>query len=412
VVEGRRIHAVGPATAVVASSGTELVELPDATVLPGLIDTHVHLSAFNTTTFQNYRAAKLEVPPELQMLHALVHAQLCLERGFTTLRHLGWVTYRGQDTRAMVALRDAIDAGLLPGPRLIVAGLAIITCAHLDLLLPRTVPRRRGVTADGPWSLRRLVRQQLRLGADLIKTSASGGGGTDREDFDVRNMTQVELDAVVDEAHAFHRRCACHCVTAEAQRMAVRAGVDTLEHIVFTDDEALAMIRAEERIVVPTLSIRTNAAIEARRRLGAPADDLERMRLFQRHAETSFKRVHQAGITLAMGTDTALEPAMGENAGELALYVRYGMTPAEAIQTATRNAAAALGLERALGTVEPGKLADLVAVRGNPLQDITILQDPEAILLVMKDGVTQVDRRPGRERHVVPPGARPWVIRV
>lgn len=410
VTEGRTIRAVGTAPEVTAPPGAEVIELPGCTLMPGLIDCHVHLDWFNISTFKNHRVAAFEVTPELQMLYGLFHAQMCFEMGFTTLRHLGMINYAGLDTAAMVAVRDAINAGIMAGPRLLVAGWTVITGAHLDLCLPRNALRQPGVTGDGPWELRKIARTNLRIGCDWIKTCASGGGGTDKEEPDVRNMTQEELEAIVDEAHAFHKRCAVHCFTPSAQKAAVRAGADTLEHIVFTDDEAIAMMKAAGVPIVPTLSHRSDHAIDVRRRLGTSEFVLRKMKTIQPHTRESFQRIHQAGVKIAMGTDMGLDPEMGTNAGELEIYVAYGMTPMEAIQTATKNAAEAIGLGEQLGTLEPGKLADVVAVEGNPARDIRVLQDRQRIKIVMKDGRVWVDRRPGHERRVIQVEEGSWAI--
>jgi imidazolonepropionase-like amidohydrolase len=410
VVEGTQIKAVGAEPEVRVPPGAEVFDLPGCTLMPGLIDCHIHLDWFNISTFKNHRVAAFEVAPELQMLYGLFHAQMCLEMGVTTLRHLGMINYVGLDTAAMVAVRDAIDAGIMAGPRLLVAGWTVITGAHLDLCLPRNALRQPGVTGDGPWELRKIARTNLRIGCDWIKTCASGGGGTDKEEPDVRNMTQEELEAIVDEAHAFHKRCAVHCFTPSAQKAAMRAGADTLEHIVFTDDEAITMMKAEGVPIVPTLSHRSDHAIDVRRRLGTSDFVLRKMKKIQPHTQESFKRIHQAGVKIAMGTDMGLDPEMSMNAGELEIYVSYGMTPMEAIQTATKNAAEAIGLGDQVGTLEAGKLADVVVVEGNPAQDIRVLQDKHKIKMVMKEGHVYVDRRPGHDRRVIQGDEGSWTI--
>jgi imidazolonepropionase-like amidohydrolase len=402
VVEGSRIKAMGTIKEIRIPKGAEVIAMPDCTLMPGLLDIHLHTSAYNILTFQNPRAAHFETTPQLQMMYTLLHAQMCFEQGFTTLRNHPWVTaYGTHNTAELVALRDAINIGIVAGPRLLVGGHAIITNSHLDLLHPGIALRQAGLTADGPWELRKLVRSQLRIGCDYIKTCASGGGGTEKEEPDIRNMTQEELDAIVDEAHAFHKRCACHCFTPTAQRMAVTAGVDTIEHCVFTDDEAIAMMKAENKIVVPTLAHRSDRAIEARRKAGSSEFVLNKMKKIQPYTKETFQKFHQAGIKMALGTDTQIDPEMGTSAYELEIYVDYGMTPMEAIQTATRNAAEAIGLERETGTLEIGKCADILAVEGNPLQDIRILQDKRRIQIVMKEGKIFVLRKPGQEKYVI-----------
>lgn len=402
LIEGSRINAVGRAEGIRIPRGAEVVDLRECTLMPGLLDIHLHTSAYNILTFQNPRVAHFETTPQLQMIYTLLHAQMCFEKGFTTLRNHPWVTAYGQhNTAELVALRDAIQIGIVGGPRLLVGGHAIITNSHLDLLHPGMALRQPGLTADGPWELRKLVRAQLRLGCDYIKTCASGGGGTEKEEPDIRNMTQEELDAIVDEAHAFHKRCACHCFTPTAQRMAVRAGVDTIEHCVFTDDEAIAMIKAENKVIVPTLAHRSDRAIEVRRKAGSSEFVLNKMKKIQPYTKETFQRFHQAGIKIALGTDTQIDPEMGTSAHEMEIYVDYGMTPMEAIQTATLNAAEAIGLDREIGTLEPDKLADIIAVQGNPLRDIRILQDKKKIQLVMKEGEIAVCRKPGQEKYII-----------
>ena len=406
----------GLISSIVASASANIpqdahvVDLGDATLMPGMMDCHLHLNQFNTLTFKNYRAAVFEVTPQLQQLYALLHAQMCMEMGFTTLRDLGGYGYNGHLTAEMAAIRDAIERGIMAGPRILVGGWAIITNAHLDCIMPKNAPRVPGATADGPWDLRRLTRSQLRAGADLIKTCVSGGGGTDREEPDVRNMTQEELDAIVDEAHAFHARCACHCFTAQSQKMAMRAGADTLEHCVFTDDEAIAMMKERDIILVPTLAHRSDHAIDIRREMGTPEFTLAKMKKIQPHTKETFLRLHKAGVKMALGTDTQLDPEMGSQAAELEIYVSYGMTTTEAIETATKHAAEALGISAVTGTLEVGKSADIVAVAKNPLADITVLKEKRNILLVMKEGTVFVDRRPGKSERLIHDARWAWKI--
>ena len=401
VLDGTAIVAVGQSDRVKLPDEADVIDMGDTTLMPGMMDCHVHLSFFNALTFKNYRAATFEVTPQLQMLYALLHTQVCMEMGFTTLRDLGGYGYAGHFTSGMVAIRDAIELGIMAGPRLLVAGWVIITNAHLDCVLPTNAPRVPGSTADGPWELRKLAREQLRVGADLIKTCVSGGGGTNKDEPTARNMTQEELDAIVDEAHAFGKRCAAHCFTPEAQKMALRAGADTLEHSVFTDDEAIAMMKERGTILVPTLQHRTDHAIELRREMWTPEFVLQKMKMLQPHTMETFRRLYRAGVKLALGTDTSNDPEMGSQAGELEIYVNLGMTTMDAIASATKIAAEALGIDDRVGTLEPGKQADIIAVKGNPLEDITLLKEKRNILMVMKEGKVYVDRRPGcRERLI------------
>lgn len=410
LVDKGRIKAVGPAGKVKIPQKATIVDMGKCTLMPGMMDLHIHLCMFNNRTFHNYRVAQWEITPELQQMYALFHAQLCLEMGFTTLRDLGMVNSRGLVTAEMCAVRDAIEAGIFPGPRLLVAGFTYITGSHLELVLPRAALRPGFQNADGPWELRKLARTNLRHGCDVIKTCASGGGGTDKEEPDVRNMTQEELDAIVDEAHAFHKHCAVHCFTPEAHRMAVEAECDTIEHMVFHDDDSIERIVEAGIPVTPTLAHRTDHAIEIRREIGTAEFVLEKMKNIQPSCFETFQVMHKAGIKIAMGTDMGYEPGMGSNSYELEIYCDLGMSPMEAIQTTTKNAAEAIGMGDDLGTIEKGKIADIVAVKGNPLTDIRVLQERSNIQLVLKEGDVYVDRRPGHRKEVLHAEPESWKI--
>jgi imidazolonepropionase-like amidohydrolase len=410
VIEGKRIKAIGTKGQLKEPEGAEIMDAGKYTLMPGLFDAHLHLAAFNCATFNNYRVSIWEVTPQLQMLYMLFHAQMCMEMGFTTLRDLGRMTSRGHFVLEAVAVRDAINAGVMVGPRLHVCGRPVITGSHLDLTLPRAAERKPGFTADGPWALRALAREHLRAGADLLKTSVSGGGGTQDEEPDVRNMTLKELEAIVDEGHAFHKPTSAHCFTAESHKMCVRAKVDTIEHMVFHDKESVAMIKDSGIPVTPTLSHRTDHAIEVRSRIGTPRNVLEKMKKIQPYTFETFKVMHQAGIKIAMGTDLGPEPEIGTNAKELELYVELGMTPMEAIQTATRNAAEAMWLGKDLGTIETGKFADILAIDGDPSRNISVLSSKDNIKMVMKEGEAWVDKISAQHRRVVQFEPGSWKI--
>jgi imidazolonepropionase-like amidohydrolase len=404
-VEGSRIAAVSSAEAMNVLPAAELIDASGCTLMPGLIDAHVHLGAFNCTSFASARTARFEVTPQLQSFYALFHAQICFEMGFTTLRDAGRGTPRGDFAEEMCAVRDAINAGIVPGPRILVMAETMITGAHLELLtLPRAMRRPDNFTANGPWELRRKVRELIRSGVDGIKTSVSGGValGTDPN---VRNMTQEELDAIVDEAHAFRKPVAAHCFHAEGLRMCVEAGVDTIEHMVYSDEDSIARVSAAGIWVVPTLLNRSEYVIAKNAELGLPRSLIATQREIQPHCFDTFRRMRQAGVRIAMGTDIHNVPEMGCGARELQLYVDNGMSPLEAISSATRDAATALGLGADLGTIEARKIADIIAVRGNPADDIGVLQDANAIALVIKEGRLYVDRMAATPRLV-----RQWKI--
>ncbi|HSU42799.1 MAG TPA: amidohydrolase family protein [Casimicrobiaceae bacterium] len=410
VVDGTRIAQVGTRSTIKVPDGADILDCGTATLMPGMLDVHIHTMMFNCLTFHNFRVAQWEITPELQQMYGLFHAQLCFDMGFTTLRDMGLQTYRGLLVREACAIRDAIDMGIVDGPRMLVAAFTTITGSHLDLIQPRAAERLGFQNADGPWELRKLARTNLLHGADVIKTCASGGGGTDKEEPDIRNMTQVELDAIVDEAHAFHKICAVHCFTPQSQRMALAAGADTIEHMVFSDEETIGMIREKGTFVTPTLSHRTDHAIEMRREQGTSQFVLRKMKSIQENCFDTFQKMHKAGINIAMGTDMGFDPEMGTNAAELEIYVNLGMPPMDALLTCTRNAARAIKLDKQIGTLEAGKLADVVAVAGDPLADIRCLQQKKNIQIVMKEGKVCADRRPGHSKSVVNAEPGSWKI--
>jgi imidazolonepropionase-like amidohydrolase len=409
-VDGTRIAQVGTRKTIEVPDGADILDCGTATLMPGMLDVHIHTMMFNCLTFHNFRVAQWEITPELQQMYGLFHAQLCFDMGFTTLRDMGLQTYRGLLVREACAIRDAIDMGIVDGPRMLIAAFTTITGSHLDLIQPRAAERLGFQNADGPWELRKLARTNLLHGADVIKTCASGGGGTDKEEPDIRNMTQIELDAIVDEAHAFHKICAVHCFTPQSQRMALAAGADTIEHMVFSDDETIGMIREKGTFVTPTLSHRTDHAIEMRREQGTSQFVLKKMKSIQENCFDTFQKMHKAGINIAMGTDMGFDPEMGTNAAELEIYVNLGMAPMDALLTCTRNAARAIKLDKQIGTLEAGKFADVVAVAGDPLADIRCLQEKKNIQIVMKEGKVCADRRPGHSKSVVNAEPGSWKI--
>jgi imidazolonepropionase-like amidohydrolase len=234
----------------------------------------------------------------------------------------------------------------------------------------------------------------VRDGVDFIKTSTSGGAGSHGEEIWWRNWTTEELEALVDEAHAVGKRVASHAHTAESVKRALRAGVDTIEHGIYLDDEALDLLVQHQAALVPTLSARSERAIGHRRRSGSPPEVLRKFDAIRSSGFESFRRAYQAGVLIAMGTDTGrgLREYFGQNAYELTQMVESGMSPMDAILAATRNAAVALGRSETLGTLEAGKMADLLFVDGDPLADIALLEDRARIKLVMIGGRVVIKR--------------------
>jgi imidazolonepropionase-like amidohydrolase len=389
---------------VAAEAGAEdlVVDGSRHTVMPGLMDLHVHLQhGVLDPREPHLDFGMLLSTAQLLTLWTAHNARLMLEAGFTTVRDMAG--YKSPRNLEALAVRDGAALGLVQAPRLFVAGWAGQTAGHGDMGLPRTWPRDAELVADSPWEFRRLVRLLVRDGVDWIKTSTSGGAGGHGEALWWRNHADEELQALVDEAHSSGHRVACHAHTADGIKRALRAGVDTIEHGVYLDDEGIELLLEHDATLVPTLLIRSEHAVAPHRRAG----DSEKVAKFQalaRAGAASLYRAHQAGVRIALGTDTGrtLREFFGRNGYELELMVDIGMTPMDALVAGTRDAAIALGEDDELGTLEARKVADLLLVDGDPLQDIRVLGDRSRIHLVMKDGRIAVNRG-----VAVAPGGRP-----
>ncbi|MBZ5600403.1 MAG: amidohydrolase family protein [Acidobacteriia bacterium] len=370
VIEGDKIVSVGPASD--APAGATTINLPNATVLPGLIDAHTHIT-FNPNF--GYDTLGISIPREA--LTGAHNARLTLEAGFTTIRN---VAARGYTD---VALRDAINAGDVPGPRMLVSGPALsITGGHCDNnLLPFEYHASNEGVADGIEAVQHKTREVIKYGADLIKICATGGVLSKGDDPNAPQFTLEEMKAIVAEAHRLGHKVAAHAHGAQGVIWASEAGVDSVEHGHLMNDAAIATLKKNGTYLVPTLYLmdwqKENAA-----RANLPDYAKRKMEMVSETGQNAAKKAFAAGVKIGMGTDAAVYPH-GLNAHELAVYVRLGMTPLQAIQTATINDADLLGWSDKIGTIEPGKWADIIAVDGDPLQDITTLQH---VKFVMKGG--------------------------
>ena len=373
VIRGERIERVVPASEAALPHGANVIDLSGATVLPGLIDAHDHLTGDHR--FHGYRALSISVPRET--LYGVLGARKTLAAGFTTVRNVGASGY------ADVALRDAINDGEILGPRMLVSGPALgITGGHCDnnLLPPEYNHRAQGV-ADGPWAARAKVREIIKYGADLIKFCATGGVLSKGDDVGVLQYTLEEMQAIVAEAHKLGRKVAAHAHGAEGIKTAILAGVDSIEHASLIDDEGIRLARERGTFLVMDIYNDT-FILEHGAAVGILPESLEKERQIGQAQRDNFRRAHQAGARIAFGTDGAVYPH-GDNAKQFAYMVEYGMTPLEAIQAATIHAAELLGWADRVGALEPGKFADLIAVEGDPLADVTLLEN---VRLVMKGG--------------------------
>ena len=358
--------------------GVAFIDLSGKTVLPGLIDSHVHLSSDRGGEAQ--LLADVREEPQMHALEAQMNGMKTLRAGFTTVRNLG-------DDGATLALREAIKRGWVQGPRIIDAASSISTTGgHMDgrgALNDDLVSQMRSPEnlCDSVESCRRVVRRQIDRGADVIKFATTGGvnSGTGL----ATRMFADEAKALVDTAHAYGRKVAVHAHGADGIKLALRAGADSIEHGTVMDDEILRLFKQTGAYYVPTLST-VNGYLERLAKDPNAYTPEVRKQIDWRIGITgqSLRKAVPAGVKIAFGTDAGVSKH-GRNADEFELMVKYGMTPVEAIKAATVNAADLLGLSAEIGTLEPGKRADIIAVQGDPLSDVTVLKQ---VRFVMKDG--------------------------
>jgi imidazolonepropionase-like amidohydrolase len=375
VAEGK-IQSVGGAA---IPPGATVIDLGDATLLPGFMDVHTHLTFDFDPDYEGAQLRGLQRTVAEQAIRSTENARKTLMAGFTTVRDVG------SDEFLDVGLRDSINAGIVPGPRMLVAVKSLgSTGGHCDggagfrfgILNHETGPQDGVINT--PDEGRYAVRFNIKYGADVIKTCASGGVLSPTDDVDVPQLTQAELNAIVEEAHALRRKTAAHSHGAEAAKRAIRAGIDSIEHGTFLDDEALKMMHDKGVFLVPTLTTRMGLAdSKFPARVRAKADAAIKQQ------DNMVRRAIASGVRIALGTDAAVYPH-GRNAEEFALMVADGMTAAQSLQAGTITAAELLGLADKTGVLQPGFLADVVAVPGNPLADIKATR---SVFFVMKDGV-------------------------
>jgi imidazolonepropionase-like amidohydrolase len=375
IVEGARIKAIGGPI----PAGAEVIDLGDATLLPGFIDAHTHVSFESGENYYREHFEGFMRHPAEQALLATTYARKTIDAGVTTVRDVGSSDYID------ISLRNAIAAGYIAGPRMLVAVNAIgATGGHGD---SDAIPPARGIAQLGPIDgicngadeCRAAVRYQIKFGADVIKAMPSGGVLSLSDPVDTPQLTQDEMNAVVEEAHLWGRKVAAHCHGDAAAKVAIAAGVDSIEHGTFLQPETLALMRDKGVYLVPTLL----AAESIKPRLDTfPLSIATKARAAIASRDTLFRNALKAGVKIAFGTDSAVS-RHGLNAQEFSLMTNLGMPPAAALRT-TANSAALLGLDDRLGTIAIGKLADIVAVPGNPLTD---MKATERVTFVMKEGV-------------------------
>jgi imidazolonepropionase-like amidohydrolase len=396
MVEGERIQKVGTAAEISIPAGAEVVDLSNATVLPGMIDCHTHIEAPPHSDHYAEIYTFKDTPFD-GAFNAVVNTHTDLLAGFTSIRDVGSSAFLAVDTR------NAVNRGEIIGPRIVASGPMIsITGGHGDLnnYAPEVsynwFPEERGFAiADGVDQMRHVVRAQIKYDVDVIKVGATGGVLSKGDNPGAASFTLEELKVAADEAHNQGRKIAAHAHGAEGIRRAILAGFDSIEHASLADDEDIKL--AIEHGTYFDMDIYNDDFLLGEAiKLGLPQENIDKERRIGRLQRETFQRAVKAGVKMAFGTDAGVYPH-GDNAKQLSTMVQWGMTPAQALKTITFNSADLIGRSKDVGTIEVGKYADIIAVAGDPIQDITIMQH---VGFVMKGGVIYKDKLTGKDMAV------------
>ncbi len=369
LVRDGKVVSLKPDAATPAAADATRISLPGMTLLPGLIDMHVHLDS--DPTYGGYTG--LEYNDRFWSALAVAHAGKTLDAGFTTVRNLGASDWND------VGLGQAIAAGKVRGPRIVPAAWSFgATGGHCDsTYFPPSMEEKNKYNADSPDEARKSVRELRKYGAQVIKICATGGVFSRNTEPGQQQMNLAEMRAAVEEAHQWGLQVAAHAHGAAGIKDAIRAGVDTIEHASLIDDEGIALAKKHGAWLSMDIYNGTYTAAEGKKN-GVLEDNLRKDREVTELQRQNFKKAHAAGVKMVFGTDAGVHPH-GGNAKQFAVMVQYGMTPLQAIQAATVNAAEALA-RKDVGVVEPGRYADMVAVKGDPLVDVTLLEAPAAVI--------------------------------
>ncbi|PYP92890.1 MAG: Xaa-Pro dipeptidase [Candidatus Angelobacter sp. Gp1-AA117] len=381
VVQDERIQSIGPAASTKFPAGATVIDLSHATVLPGLIDCHTHLGA---RADRYDEISRFKDSPFQSAFAAVVNARKTLEAGFTSVRDVGSHPFLAVD------LRNSIKEGLVPGPRIVASGPAIsITGGHGDLnnYSPQTrvimFPEERDFAiADGVDQIRHVVRAQVKYGVDVIKIIATGGVLSKGDSPGAPQFTPEELKAAADEAHMAGRKIAAHAHGTQGIKNAILAGIDSIEHASLIDEEGIRLAKEHGTYLVMDI-YNDDYILGMAPQFGLPQENIDKEKMVGRLQRENFQKAFQAGAKMAFGTDAGVYPH-GDNAKQFFYMVKFGMTPAQAIHAATTNAADLIGRSKDVGSIEPGKYADIIAVSADPLQDVRVLEN---VGFVMKGGV-------------------------
>ncbi len=374
ITDGRIVAVVGRGGArPVIPAGATRIDLPGKTLLPGLIDMHVHLDS--NPLYGGYTG--LQFTDSFWVAQGVANARAMLDAGFTTVRNVGSEGY------ADVGYKQAIDEGLMVGPRIVPAAHALsATGGHCDqTFLPPSFNARGKAVGDGPLELRARVREQRKYGAEVIKVCATGGVFSRNTEPGQQQLSEEELRAIADEAHQWGLRVAAHAHGAAGIKAAIRAGIDTIEHASLIDAEGIRLAREHGTWLAMDIFNTEYTQAEGVKN-GVLPENMKKDRDIAQIQRDNFRVAHRAGVKMIFGSDAGVMPH-GSAGGQFRYMVEYGMSPMEAIQAATRNAAQALGRERDVGAIAPGRYGDIVAVAGDPLADISVLEHVE---LVIKGG--------------------------
>jgi imidazolonepropionase-like amidohydrolase len=373
ITDGRIASVVGRGGArPVIPAGATRIDLPGKTLLPGLIDMHVHLDS--NPRYGGYSG--LQFTDQFWTVQGVANARAMLDAGFTTVRNVG------SDNYSDVAYKQAIDEGLISGPRIVPAAHSLgATGGHCDqTYLPPSFAARGKAVGDGPLELRTRVREQRKYGAEVIKVCATGGVFSRNTEPGQQQLSEEELRAIADEARQWGLRTAAHAHGAAGIKAAIRAGIDTIEHASLVDDEGIRLAAQRQQPVWFSMDIFNTDYTQAEgKKNGVLEDNLRKDREIAQIQRDNFRKAHRAGVKMVFGSDAGVMPH-GTAGGQFATMVQYGMTPMEAIQAATRNAAQALGRERDVGAIAAGRFGDLIAVDGDPLADVRALQNVDVVI--------------------------------